>query len=184
MKSKMILLLAAGALAFAGCSSTPSKVDTGPIRAGTFNYINTGAKPAPDYANNEQAVHAVIQEAITKALAQRGVSHVAAGGDVTVAYLIITGNNVSTTSINDYFGHSGDASALHEKAQSAYTSSKNPNYFEAGTLLIDIIDSKSFKLLRRGHATRPMLQNLSADDRAARIQGVVDEIFLDLRIKK
>lgn len=101
-----------------------------------------------------------------------------------VQYLIITGNNVSTTSINDYFGHSGDASALLDKAQSAYTASKNPNYFEAGTLLIDIIDSKSFKLLRRGHATRPMLQNPSADDRAVRIQGVVDEILRELRIKQ
>lgn len=180
----MILLLAAGALAFAGCSSTPSKVDTGPIRARTFNYINTGAKPAPAYANDEQAVHVLIQEAITQTLAKRGVSNVAAGGDVTVAYLIITGNNASTTSINEYFGYGSDASALHEKAQSAYTRSKNPNYFEAGTLLIDIIDSKSFKLLRRGHATRPILQNLSAVDRAARIQGVVDEILRDLRIEK
>ena len=184
MTSKLILLLAAGALAFAGCSSTPSKVNTGPIRASTFSFINHGAKPAPTFANNEQAVHATIQEAITKTMAKRGVSHVAAGGDVIVAYLIIIGNNVSTTSINDYFGHNGDASALLDKAQTAYTNSKNPNDFEAGTLLIDIIDSKSFKLLRRGHATRPMLQNLSADDRAARIQGVVDEILRDLRIQK
>ena len=184
MKSKMILLLAAGALAFAGCSSTPSKVNTGPIRASTFSYVNTGSKPAPSFANNEQAVHATIQEAITKTMARSGVSHVAAGGDVTVAYLIIVGNNVATTSINDYFGHNGDASGLLDKAQSAYTGSKNPNFFEAGTLVIDIIDSKSFKLLKRGYATRPILKDLSASDRATRIQGVVDEILRDLRIEK
>ena len=64
----MLLLLAVGALAFAGCSSTPSKVSTGPIRASTFSFINTGSKPAPSFANNEQAVHATIQDAITKAM--------------------------------------------------------------------------------------------------------------------
>jgi hypothetical protein len=124
----------------------------------------------------------MVQAAITKNLAGRGVSAAASGGDVTVAYLIIAGNNASTTSINDYFGYGEDAAALLDKAHTAYTGSKNPNYFEAGTLVIDIIDSKSFKLLRRGYATRPILRNLPDDARAARIQEVVDEILRDLRI--
>ena len=67
-------------------------------------------------------------------------------------------------------------------AHDAYTGSKNPNYFEAGTLVIDLVDAKSFKLLKRGYATRPVLRNLEADARAARIQGVVDQIFSDLRV--
>ena len=180
MRLNRLLLLTAGVLALVGCSST--KVDSGPIRARTFNYINTGVKPAPAYANKEKVVHNLIQEAITQNLAQRGVSHVAAGGDVTVAYLIITGNNASTTSLNEYFGYGEDASALQEKAHKAYTSSKNPNYFEAGTLVIDVIDSKSYKLLKRGYATRPTLRNLPPEDRAARIQGAVDEILQDLHL--
>lgn len=183
-KPNTILLLAAGALALAGCSSTPTKVNTGPIRAQSFSFVRTPDKPAPAYANNEQAVHALIQEDITKNLAQRGVSHVAAGGDVTVAYLVITGNNASASSISDYYGYGDDAFALLDKAHTAYSSSKNPNYFEAGTLVIDIVDGKTFKLLKRGNATRPILQNLSADDRAARIQEVVDEILRDLQIAK
>ena len=77
---------------------------------------------------------------------------------------------------------SQSAEALHNKAQGAYTRSKNPNYFEAGTLVIDIIDSKSFKLLKRNYATRPTLKNLPADAKAARIQEVVDEILGDVRI--
>ena len=96
----------------------------------------------------------MIQEAITKNLAARGVKRVPAGGDVTVAYLVILGDNVSTRSINDYFGYSDDAWALHEKAQQAYTGTGNPNSFEAGTLLIDIIDNKGFKVRMRNYATR------------------------------
>src|SRR5262249_30285201 len=182
MKLPSLPLWAAGVLTLVGCSSTPTKVDTGSIRASTFSFVNTGSKPSPAYANKRQAIHTMIQTAITKNLAGRGVVRADAGGDVTVSYLLIVGNNASTTALSDYFGYGEDADALHEKAQKAYTSSKNPNYFEAGTLLIDVIDSKSFKLLKRGYASRPILRNLPDDARAARLQEVVDEIFRDLRI--
>jgi hypothetical protein len=175
--------LAAGALALAGCSSTSTHVDHGPIQARTFSFVDPGAKPAPAYADNRQAVHTAIQEAVAKNLAARGVTQVAKGGDVTVGYLVIVGNNASTASISDYFGYGEDASKLQDKAQSAYAGSKNPNYFEAGTLVIDVIDSKSFKLLKRGYATRPVIRNLGADARAERIQGAVDEIFRDVQVK-
>jgi hypothetical protein len=125
----------------------------------------------------------MVQAAITKNLAAKGITRVDAGGDITVGYLIIVGNNVSTTAINDYFSYGDDVAALHDKAQEAYASSKNPNYFEAGTLLIDITDSKSFKLLKRGYATRQLLRNVPDDTRAERIQEVVDQILSDLQVK-
>ena len=178
----ILLLLFTGLLAFAGCSSTPTHVKGGPIHATSFSYVNTGQKPAPGYADNRAPIHSMIQGAITRSLSGRGLTQVASGGEVTVAYLIITGNNATTSSINDYFGYGDDATALHEKAHEAYTGSKNPNYFEAGTLLIDLIDSKSFKLLKRGYATRPILRELPDDARAARIQEVVDEILRDVRV--
>ena len=181
MKPYTLLVVAAGVLTLAGCSSAPTKVDTGSIRASTFSFVDGGVKPRPTYSDNREAVHAMIQEAITKNLAARGVARVATGGDVTVAYLVILGNNVSTVSINDYFGYRDDAWALHEKAQAAYTGTKNPNSFEAGTLLIDIIESKGFKVVKRDYATRPILRNLPDDARAARIQEVVDEILRDVR---
>jgi len=184
MRLYSLLTLAAGILALAGCSSTPTKVDSGPVHARTFNFVARSGKPSPAYADNRQAIHSMIQGAIAKNLAGRGVSQVPSGGDVTVAYLIIAGNNATTTSINDYFGYGEDAAALHDKANTAYTGSKNPNFFEAGTLVIDIIDSKSFKLLKRGYATRPILRNLPDDARAARLQEVVDEILRDLRIQQ
>ena len=96
--------------------------------------------------------------------------------------MILGNKNVSTVLINDDFGYRDDAGALHEKAQEAYTGTKNPNSFEAGTLLIDIIESKGFKVVKRNYATRPILRDLPVDARAARIQEVVDEIFRDVRI--
>jgi len=182
MTLKNLLFLAAGALTLAGCSSTPSQVDHGSITAKTFSFVSRAARPAPTYSDNRQVAHTLIQEAITKNLAGRGVTKVDAGGDLTVGYLLIVGNNASTASINEHFGYGPDAAALQDKAQKAYTSSKSRNYFEAGTLVIDITDSKTFKLLKRGHASRPLLRDLPADARAERVQGVVDEILRDLRI--
>jgi hypothetical protein len=174
------LLVTVAVLALAGCVST--KIDTGPIRASTFNFVDGGVKPAPAYADKREAIHAMIQEAITRNLAARGLRRVTAGGDVTVAYLVITGNNVSATSINEYFGYSKDAWALHEKAHEAYTGTGNPSHFEAGTLLIDIIEAKGFKVRRRDYATRPILRDLPEDARAARIQEAVDEVLRGAKI--
>jgi hypothetical protein len=176
------VLAAAVVVTLAGCASVPTKVDTGPIRARTFNFVDGGVKPAPTFSDNREAVHAMIQEAIGKNLTARGMTRVPADGDVTVAYMVILGNNVSTRAINDYFGYSDDAWALQEKAQEAYTSTGNPNSFEAGTLLIDIVEAKGFKVRMRNYATRPLLRNPPTDARAARIQEVVDEILRDVRI--
>jgi hypothetical protein len=107
---------------------------------------------------------------------------VASGGDVIVAYLVIIGNNASTEAISTYFGYGRDASGLHDKAQDAYAGSKNPNYFEAGTLLIDIIDAKTYKLLKRSYVTRPLLRNPTAEVQAFRFQEAVDEALWDVRI--
>ena len=183
MKLLSHCFLTACAVALVGCSSTPTKVDHGPIAARSFNFVDRGAKAAPGYTDNRQAIHSIIQAAITKDLAAKGVSRVNTGGDITVGYMLIVGNNATTTSLTEYFGYGENDAALQDKAHKAYSSSKNPNYFEAGTLVIDIVDSKTFKLLKRGFATRPVLRDLSPDARSERIQEVVNEILQDLRIK-
>ena len=177
MKLSRRLLFAVGALLLAGCASTPGKVDTGTIRAATFNFVDGGVKQPPAYADNREAVHAMIQAAIKKNLAAHGVKRVPSGGDVTVAYLVILGDNVSTRWINDYFGYSDDAWPLHEKAHAAYTGTEKPDSFEAGTLLIDIIDNKRSKVRARNYVTRSLLRNVPENERAARIQDVVDAVL-------
>jgi hypothetical protein len=176
------LVLAAGILVLAGCSSTPTHVDKGPIHARTFNFVNRGTRPSPGYADERQAVHTMIQEAITKNLAGHGITKVDSGGDVTVGYLVIIGNNVSTTMISEYFGYGQNAVGLQEKAQKAYTSYDSPGYFEAGTLVIDVIDPQTNELLKRGYAVRSTMKNLPEDQKEARIQEAVDEILGDLKV--
>lgn len=162
----------------AGCS-TPTKVDEGPVHARTFSFINPGKNA--DFADKREVVHGFVQDAITKNLAAKGLTRVETGGDVTVAYLIVVGNPVSTTYINDYFGYSEDTAALMEKAHSAYTDRDSRNYFEAGTLLIDIVGQNG-KVLWRSYATRPLLGDVTAEVRAAHIQDGVDEALAKLQV--
>jgi hypothetical protein len=172
-----------GALVLAGCASAPMQVDTGPIHARTFSFVRSNAPADAQYDQKRQAIHAMIQSAITTNLAGKGLTRVDNGGDVTVTYLIVVGNNVSTMAISDYWGYSGDASAIQDAIhQSQTVRNENPNYFEAGTLVIDIIDSQSFKLLKRATVQRPVLRNVPADIRQEHIQQAVDQALSDLRV--
>jgi Domain of unknown function (DUF4136) len=183
MKSIALLFLAAATLALTSCSSTPAHVDKGPVHAQTFSFVNTG-RPTPNFAEGQTQALAMIRDAITKNLAAKGVTRVDSGGDITVGFLVIIGNNAQTEAINDYFGDAEAADALHDKAQEAYTSKKDPNYFEAGTLVIDIIDTKTYKLMLRNYASRQILNNITVEARAERIQEVVDQILAKLRVEK
>ena len=174
--------LAIAAAVLSGCG-TPAHVNTGTIRATTFSFLRPGPLPEAAFAERRQDVHAMIQEAITKDLAAKGVSQVAAGGDVTVAYLVVVGNNATTSSINDYFGYSPDATALVDKAHKAYTADDHRNYFEAGTLLIDIVNPRTNKVLARNYVTRPILRDATAEARQARLQEAVDEARKGVRFE-
>jgi hypothetical protein len=184
MKSILPLALGLAALLAAGCSSTPTHVDTGTIKASTFSFVNTAGRPTPEYAEQNAQLHKLVQGAIAADLTGLGLSQLPTGGEVTVAYLIIAGNNATTTSINEYFGYGRDVSGLTEIAHEKYTQdNKNPNYFEAGTLVIDIIDAKTNKLLKRNYASRPLLKNPTPAQQAARVQEIVDEALKGTHFK-
>lgn len=180
MKYSFFLSVGMTALLIAGCSSTPTRVNTGKLHATTYSFVAARNTPAPDFADARERVHSTIQDSIGRNLAAKGLSKVASGGDVVVGYLVIVGDNASTKAINTYFGYGRDSSVLQDKAHKAYTSSKNPNRFRAGTLLIDIVDGKSFELLQRSFVVRPLLANPTAEVRAERIQEAVDAVLKDV----
>lgn len=185
MKYSFLVTLTVATLLAAGCSSTPTRVETGPIRASSFSFIAAAPKATTDFAPDRWApIHAMIQDSISRNLADKGLNQAASGGDVIVAYLLIVGDNASTEAVNTYFGYGRHAEALHDKAHEAYNNSKNPNYFQAGTLLVDILDAKTYTLLERSYVVRPLLRNPTAEIRAERIQEAVDAVLKDVRIAR
>jgi hypothetical protein len=166
-------------LALAGCS-TPTSVDTGAVKARTFDFVAPGKA---DFADDSASTHTLIQAAIEDTLEGKGLSRIDGGGDVKVAYLVLVGNNVSTVAINDYFGYGRDDEALAALAHRASAVENNdPDYYEAGALVIDIIDAGTHKLLRRDHVVRPLFRNTPPDVREARIRDAVAEALDGLKI--
>jgi len=178
-------LLAAGAfvLGVGGCSSVKSHVDEGHISARSFSFLNTASRQTPNYAEDSKQAHAMVQQAIINNLAAKGVTNVVSGGDITVAYLIIVGNNISTTSLNEYFGYTEDAMAMVEEVHKKQTASAgNRGYFEAGTLVIDFLSPATSKVLQRRSIEAPVLRNLPAEQRTERVQSIVNQALSDLPI--
>ncbi len=181
--TRNLLVVLVGALALTGCSSVKTKVDHAPVSARTFSFLDTGPRPMPEYSETRKEAHALIQQALINNLAGKGVTCTPTGGDITLAYLVIVGNNAETTSLNRYFGYSNDADALVDKVHKQQTQkSTERNYFEAGTLVIDVLDPKSSKLLQRRSIQAQVLRNLSLEKRQARVQTIVDQALADLQI--
>jgi hypothetical protein len=168
----------------AGCSSVKTHVDKGPVKARTFSFLDTSSRPIPSDAEGSSQAHAIIQQAIVNNLAAKGVSHVATGGDVTVAYLIVVGNNVATTSLNKYFGYTEDTEAFVDRVHKEQTGENSRGYFEAGTLVIDILDPKTSKILQRRSIHAEVLRNLPTEKRTERAQGIVDQALQTVKFEK
>lgn len=184
VKLASLVLLASAAFGSGGCSSTKAKVESGPIQARTFRFVESRPMPRSTAVEKRAVVHGMIQDAITQGLNQRGVAPATGEPDVLVAYLVVVGDNTTTVRFDEYFGYGRDASDLQQMAHREYTSTGNPNYFEAGTLLVDLIDARSFKLLWRQHVNRPVIRDLSESARRERIEEAVQEVFKDLRIAR
>ncbi len=166
-----------------GCSSVKIHVDKGRVHARTFSFLDTAARQTPTFAEDSKQAHAMVQQAIVHNLAAKGVTYIATGGDITVAYLIIVGNNATTTSLNEYFGYTDDSAALVQEVHKQQTGDQERRaYFEGGTLVIDVLDPKTSKLLQRRSVQAQVLRNLPAETRAARVQGIVDQALADLPV--
>jgi len=182
-----LIALSAGLVA---CSSVPEKVNEGKLRADTFSFLPLKASVTNTFADNRAHMHAAIQESITSHMSAKGISKVEEKGDLSVGYLVIVASNMLTVAINDYFGYGEDNDALLKKAhkgsrkhQEEDDVSRIRDTYEAGALVIDVMDAKTMELKYRNFAYREILKDNTAEVRTERIQEAVDEALADFRVK-
>jgi len=173
-----------------GCFSVPTEVNEGRVRADTFSFLPLKANVTNSFSDSRTEMHAAIQGAITKHMNAKGVSKVEENGDLMVGYLVIVASNMLTVAINDYFGYGTENEAFLKKAHKGSRKhqkdddvSRVRDTYEAGALVIDVIDAKTMDLEYRDFAYREILKNNSAEVRAERIQEVVDETLAGFRVK-
>jgi hypothetical protein len=181
MNLKLFVVVAACAVLFVGCSSVPTNVDKGPVRARTYSLMPSKAPVGVVVNEQRQAVHRQIQDAIASSLKPKGLSPVASGGDVQVGYMVIVADNASTTSYDEYFGYGRDAAALSEKAHKAVSRSNSRELFEIGAVVIDVVEPKDSKVLFRSFAHMDV-REVTPANRADRINRLVASCLGRLRV--
>ena len=179
----LLALLSALPLALTGCSTVSTHVDKGTIKASSFSFVSQ-VRPTSQNPDDRSAQGlAMIRQAIANNLTARGVREVQSGGDVTVAFLAIVGNNVSTVALDSYFGYNNDSDALLSKVHSQdAVKDKSRNYFVAGTLVMDFVDPNASKVLQRRTITADVLQDLTTQQRTERVQAIVNQALQDVPI--
>ena len=181
--ARWLMCLAAAGLV-TGCATVKMNVKSGPIAAQTFSFVTLDPRLTTPMPEKEQKVHGMVQEAIANNLAAKGVSRVDAGGDIIIAYLIIVGDGAITTYRDEYFGYDTDAPELMDAVHDRSLKKEGRNYTIAGTLVVDILDGKTSKLLKRSSVESEILRDVSMETRTARLQGVVDQALSDLKIDR
>ena len=133
-------------------------------------------KSVPTFANPDDRANHAIQSALASTFRSKGFAVDPANADLSVAYLIVLQDNVSTRLIDDYFGFGRSSMQIAEIAHDRGVIRNNrADYYQAGTVVIDIIDNKTGKLVYRDYATRDVTGGLSDAQLQAHANSAVQQ---------
>jgi hypothetical protein len=148
-----VLMIAAMALAAGGCAGN-MKVNTDYDRSANFAPLKTYSwkegTPLPNPLMSQRVVAAVDKE-----MAAKGFSKVESGGDVTVTYHASADKELDVQSFN-----TGGPYACYGGCSTSTT----VTHVTVGTIIVDLIDGKTDKLLWRGTASDTVSDNPSRNE--------------------
>ncbi len=181
--NKLFLLLFF-TLILAGCASTkvyhegaiPEKFSE--IKA-TYGWFK-GNSPSTDIRVNNSTVTTLIQQSVDNQLSGRGYKRVEPEqADYLISWFGSIREEVKEIAISQYYssyGYGSLAGMLYQQSDDGKLIKK----FSRGTLVLDVIDPGSKKVLWRGSATNTIRKNMSDKDRAMYIDISVKEILKTL----
>jgi hypothetical protein len=177
MRISSICLSIAFSAFLLGCSTVEMPKGTSKGYA-SARFVKEGSEPLPQYARIDADVNGMIQDAIRMRFEDNGLTFqsVDTESDLVVAYLLIMQNNIGTTAVEDYFGYGREVESIITAAHEKWVVKGNSqDRFEAGTIVVDVLDSSTSKLIYRGYAHGDIKPDLTDEERAERIGGAVEE---------
>jgi len=175
MTKPLRILAAIACLGFVSCSNN---VD---LPKGTSKGYNSARLiqrdpnlPAPSAAIEKQ-VHGMIQRSLAKQFTSKGMTYGKGDADLVVAYLVIYQEPGMTADYRDYFGYGRNADDIAVLAHNRGALGSRSEYFRQAGIVIDVVDSRSNKLVYRGFAKNDVVKGASDGTRAARIDAAVAE---------
>ena len=121
-----------------------------------------------------EGVAAAVKDSIAANFKANGFSFGQKGSQLAVAFMLIRQDLVTTAGNSDYFGSGRDAGEILEEAHKRGVI-KNDRFedFEAGAIVIDILDLKTNKLIYRDFAKRDIDSSATPTQRKQRINAAV-----------
>ena len=166
----------AAATIFASCS-TNVDMPRGTSKGYTSARLIKRDPNGPAITNaTEKQVHGLIQKSISKQFTSNGMTYGKGGADLVVAYLVIYQEPGMTARYEEYFGYGRDADQIADVAHTrGAVENQRPDFFRQAGVVIDVIDSRTNKLVYRNFAKGDVIKGASSGTRAARIDAAVGQ---------
>jgi hypothetical protein len=174
MKFVTLSALALLSLALAACGPSV-EMPKGTSKGYTSARLTQRDSEAPPITDaKEQLAHRLIQQSLAKQFAAKGLAYGKRDADLVVAYLVLYQEPGVTSSYPAYFGYGRNAYDITDLAHvRGSVNGKRPDFFRQAGIVVDVIDSRTNKLVYRGFAKGDVIKGASESTRAARIDAGV-----------
>lgn len=177
MKNAVLSLLLA--VSVVGCASVDMPKGTSKGYS-SVRFVDKSPGSGAAFAENSVDVNQIIHDAVADNFTAHGFEVGGSDAELIVAYLLILQNNVTTAAIGDYFGYNSDKSALADLAhKEGVIKGRHREKYEAGAIVIDLVDAETQNLVYRNYAKRDIVRELPDDQREQRIHDAVNEALAD-----
>ena len=175
-KTTLRLLSAITCLGFISCS-TKIDMPQGTRKGYNSARLTTRDPGAPAITDaTEKQIHGMIQKSLSKQFTSKGMTYGKGDADLIVAYLVIYQEPGMTAQYEDYFGYGRNPAEINDRAHIVgVIENQRPDYFRQAGLVIDVLDSRTNKLVYRNYAKGDVVKGASASTRAARIEAGVGQ---------
>jgi hypothetical protein len=167
-------LACAVALLATGCSGIRVSQDYDPNTdfSGLRTWYWMARAPSSDPRVDNDLIDGRVRDAVERHLGSRGYRRVPTGeGDFGVGYHLAIQGKIDVQTIDRYYGY-GYGGWYGGMGTETYV-----RQYDEGTLILDVVDSRSQQLVWRGTGQAEVHQDTSPEQRTARIQEAVDKIL-------
>lgn len=170
--SRFLIAIASLALISCGPSVDMPKGTSKGFTSARLVQRGPGQSTTPSTTENQ--VNQMIQKSIANQFSAKGLTYGTAKAELAVAYMVIYQEPGMTARYDDYFGYGRDADPISNLAhERGIVGSERPDYFQRAGIIIDVIDTRTNKLIYRNFHAGDVVRNVSDSTRAARINFAV-----------
>lgn len=182
-RSRMVILVAV----LSGCSTMQITSDYDPSAnfadLRSYNWIPEPQKVSGDPKIDNPFIERRIRDAVDKQLAAQGYEKRSSGTpDFLIGYQVAIGKKLAVSTVNNYYGYGVGAGWHHRGARRygasrVYVSEAYVYEYDQGSLVIDVVDPETQKLIWRGSAQAEVDRSASREKREKRISKAVQKIL-------